>query len=106
MIDVSQALAELHAHKSHVELAIQSLEALSYSTANQKRRGRPPKALKSLAIANVISMASGKRRGRPAGSKNAPKVVAVKKKITRTPAQRKAQAAKMRAYWAAKKKAS
>ena len=52
-----------------------------------------------------------KRRGRPPGSKTgvsaaATPAPAMTRTRTFTPAQRKAQAARMRKYWAAKKKAA
>ena len=49
---------------------------------------------------------SAKRRGRPPknDSPAAPAIAAPRRKIRRTAAQRKAQAERMKAYWAAKRK--
>jgi hypothetical protein len=48
---------------------------------------------------------TNKRRGRPPGSKNSVGATPGKRGRTFTDAQRKAQAARMKKYWAAKKKA-
>jgi hypothetical protein len=62
------------------------------------------------AIEVLQGVTTTKRRGRPPGSKNgvsapaATPAPATKHTRTFTPARRKAQAARMRRYWAAKKK--
>ena len=74
-----QIVALLVAERDRLTRAIEALQGPS------KRRGRPPK--NPLAVAEVSGPAAtaGKRKGR-------------------TAAQRKAQAERMRAYWAARKK--
>lgn len=74
----NEILALLIAERDRLNAAIAALQSGSVAT---KRRGRPPKK-ESAAV---------------------PEEPARKK---RTPAQRKAQANRMKAYWAAKKKAS
>jgi hypothetical protein len=53
-----------------------------------------------------VLQGTAKRRGRPLGSKNSVSATPKKKGRTFTAAQKKAQAARMKKYWAAKKKAS
>jgi hypothetical protein len=76
-----QILALLIAERDRLNVAIAALQGGSVAA---KRRGRPPKNFSPVAIAE-----------KPA-----------RKKRSFTPAQRKAQAKRMKAYWAAKKKAS
>jgi hypothetical protein len=57
----------------------------------------------------IEALQGTKRRGRPPKNQGAvapPAVQPQKRTRTFTPAQRKAQAARMKAYWAAKKKAA
>lgn len=61
--------------------------AIEILGSDQPRRGRPPKSLASIA-SNVTTMP--KRRGRPA----------------MTPAEKAIQSKRMKAYWAAKRKAA
>jgi uncharacterized membrane protein len=76
-----QILALLIAERDRLNAAIAALQG---GAAVTKRRGRPPK--------NASSEAATEKLAR--------------NKRTFTPAQRKAQAKRMKAYWAAKKKAS
>jgi NADPH-dependent ferric siderophore reductase len=97
MIDFSAHLEQLRSYKTQLEQAISTMESLSYSSFGQKRRGRPHK--------NLIAMPIVKR-GRPKKVHIEGEKPPVKHVRRFTPAQRKAQAARMKAYWAAKKKAS
>jgi hypothetical protein len=107
-IDVSSAIAALTEHKTRLELAIQALESLGSSSIAPKKRGHPKGSTNSTSTststsnsnssANVLPMK--KTVGRPKA------VPQVRKARTFTAAQRKQQAARMKAYWAAKRKAS
>jgi hypothetical protein len=82
-MDITKMLAELHEERDHVDEAILVLSRLARGGA--KRRGRPPKWITDQ------SSQEPKRRGRPPGSKMS------------APA-RKAQSARMKKYWAARRK--
>jgi hypothetical protein len=79
-------IALLIAERDRLNAAIAALQGSSSSPA--KRRGRPPKVAAPVAIAQ------------PQIEKRA------RKKRVFTPAQRKEQARRMKAFWAAKKKAA
>jgi hypothetical protein len=65
-----------------------AIELLGGTTT--KRRGRPPGSKNGATAASTVTVSTPKKRGRR----------------TFTAAQRKAQAARMKAYWAAKRRAS
>jgi hypothetical protein len=79
-MDVTKMIAALREERDLIEQAIFTLERIVRGGA--RRRGRPPKWLSS---------AAPKRRGRPPGSKM-------------SPAARKAQSQRMKAYWAARRR--
>jgi hypothetical protein len=74
-----QIVALLVAERDRLTRAIEALQGPT------KRRGRPPKNPMAAAETSAPAATAGKRKGR-------------------TAAQRKAQAERMRAYWAARKK--
>ncbi len=74
-----QIIAMLIAERDKLNRAIEALQGAA------KRRGRPPKNPMTAAATPVIAIAPKKKRKRSA-------------------AQRKAQAERMKAYWAAKRK--
>jgi hypothetical protein len=79
-----QVVALLIAERDKLNRAIEAL------SGPLKRRGRPPKNPLASLTATAAAPAPAKKKGRR----------------TFTAAQRKAQAAKMKAYWAKRKKAS
>ena len=97
-MDVLKMLAELRQERAQIGEAIMVLERLVIG--HGKRRGRPP--------AWMIAVSAPKWRGRPPKNQSAtvaPEVAAPTKKRRRlSAAQRKAQAERMKAYWAAKRK--
>jgi hypothetical protein len=80
----------LVAERDKLSRAIEALQGPA------KRRGRPPK------LASLDESPSVSRRV----PSNAPPLTNQRKKRTFTAAQRKEQAARMKAYWAAKRKAA
>jgi hypothetical protein len=76
---VDQILTLLIAERDKLNRAIEALQG------SAKRRGRPPKKLMAVAATPAVAIAPKKKRKRSA-------------------AQRKAQAERMKAYWAAKRK--
>ena len=97
-MDVLKMLAELRQEHEQIGEAIIALERLALRQG--KRRGRPP--------AWMAALSTLRRRGRPPKNQSAtaaPVVTAPTKKHRRqSAAQRKAQAERMKAYWAAKRK--
>ena len=81
-MDLSKMIAELTEEKNRIEHTMQILSTLGTTS---KRRGRPPAWMSNMKAAAKDT--EGKRAGR-----------------TFSAAQKKAQALKMKAYWAAKKK--
>jgi hypothetical protein len=79
-MDVQKMIVELCEERDLIDQAIFTLERIARGGA--RRRGRSPKWLAS---------AAPKRRGRQPGSKM-------------SPAARKAQSQRMKAYWAARKR--
>jgi hypothetical protein len=82
-MDITKMLAELHEERDHVDEAILVLSRLAAGAP--KRRGRPPKWMSDQ------NSGEPKRRGRPPGSKM-------------SAAARKAQSARMKDYWATRRK--
>lgn len=82
-MDTNQIVALLIAERDRLSKAIEALQGAT------KRRGRPPKnALAAVPAAVPTAAASAPTKRKP-----------------RTAAQKKAQGERMRAYWAARKKA-
>jgi hypothetical protein len=94
-MDTQEIVRMLTAERDKLQIAI---NALTGGGGGVKRRGRPPKNPLTNAPESVVT---GTKEAAPAA---APKSEA--KKRTFSAAQRKAQAEKMKAYWAAKKKAT
>lgn len=104
MFDQSAHIAALKTYRDELDAIISALETLGTSTgAIPKKRGRPAKNH------NVLPMPQVKHRGRPKkisvpveGEPATP----ARKKRTFSPAQRKEQAARMKKFWAAKRRAA
>ena len=77
-MDITKMLAELRAERELIDEAILTLERLA--RGGRRPRGRPPKWMSQ-------NSAKPKRRGRPPGA-------------TMSAAERKAQSARMKKYWA------
>ena len=92
-MDTNQIVTLLIAERDRLSKAIEALQGPA-APAAAKRRGRPPK---NPAAATVAPVATPVAAEAPAAAK------ATKRK-PRTAAQKRAQAERMRAYWAAKKK--
>jgi hypothetical protein len=96
-MDVLKMLAELRQERAQIGEAIIVLERLALG--HGKRRGRPP--------AWMTALSAPKRRGRPPKNQSATVALVAaaptRKRRRQSAAQRKAQAERMKAYWAAKR---
>ena len=88
-MDTTQVVALLVAERDRLTKAIEALQG----TSTAKRRGRPPK--NPLAAGAAAALVSASAAPAPVGPK----------KRKQSAASKKSQSEKMKAYWAAKKKA-